>query len=376
MKPVTTNPFHFGKAVGGNDFCPRPELEEALRAKLVSGQNVLIQGDRRMGKTSLIRRTAQSVPGYTELYVDLFNVRTMDAVVKRLASAVAEVEPTSKWGMLLAKAFSFLSVSFSKAGFTINFNPGQKVTLESVDEVFAFLHKNRGGKWILIFDEFQGVLQVGEEEREALIARFRSKIQFLTNTPVIFAGSTRNQMHGIFNHPKSAFFKAAVTIDVGPLERDAFSEWLCSRFTLGVRRVNRDVLERVFDLASDVPGDVQQFCSAIWDVTASGSTFLEADIPRALDRVWEQEQRSNEQIVNSATPFQLQCLLALASSPELTPSSAAFLRLLDSQAHGPSVLKAFRRMETDGVLAKHGARFTFVNPYFREWLKARFPKQA
>lgn len=81
------NPFHFGKAVSGADFCPRTKLEAALREKLRAVQNTLVQGDRRMGKTSLIRRAAQSLPGYREIYVDLFGVRTIDAVVKRFAAA-------------------------------------------------------------------------------------------------------------------------------------------------------------------------------------------------------------------------------------------------------------------------------------------------
>ena len=51
------NPFKYGCVVDGEFFCPRPELERQLRAFAESGQNVVVQGERRMGKTSLIKHT-------------------------------------------------------------------------------------------------------------------------------------------------------------------------------------------------------------------------------------------------------------------------------------------------------------------------------
>ena len=90
------------------------------------------------------------------------------------------------------------------------FNPARPITLGSLHEVFALLKGARDGKWVVILDEFQEILKFSEEqERLAVIAQLRSSVQFLTATPVIFAGSSRNLMHGIFNHPQSAFFKGA-----------------------------------------------------------------------------------------------------------------------------------------------------------------------
>ena len=45
-------PFRYGCVVDGEYFCPRPELERQLRNYAESGQNLVIQGERRMGKTS------------------------------------------------------------------------------------------------------------------------------------------------------------------------------------------------------------------------------------------------------------------------------------------------------------------------------------
>ena len=51
------NPFKYGCVVDGEFFCPRPELERQLRAFAELGQNVVVQGERRMGSVS--RRQAR-----------------------------------------------------------------------------------------------------------------------------------------------------------------------------------------------------------------------------------------------------------------------------------------------------------------------------
>ena len=53
------NPFKYGSTVDGEHFCPRPELERKLASYIEAGQNVVIQGERRTGKTSLVLETVR-----------------------------------------------------------------------------------------------------------------------------------------------------------------------------------------------------------------------------------------------------------------------------------------------------------------------------
>jgi len=46
------NPFKYGCVVAGENYCRRPELQRQLSELVKSGQNVVVQGPRRMGKTS------------------------------------------------------------------------------------------------------------------------------------------------------------------------------------------------------------------------------------------------------------------------------------------------------------------------------------
>ena len=51
------NAFKYGCSVDGENFCARPKLAKSLSNYVESGQNLVIQGERRMGKTSLVKET-------------------------------------------------------------------------------------------------------------------------------------------------------------------------------------------------------------------------------------------------------------------------------------------------------------------------------
>ena len=83
------NPFKYGCIVDGDFFCPRPQLEKELRRLVESGQNVVVQGERRMGKTSLVCEAVRKARGVKLLYVDLLGIRSIADFCRKVTSAVA-----------------------------------------------------------------------------------------------------------------------------------------------------------------------------------------------------------------------------------------------------------------------------------------------
>ena len=78
------NPFKYGCIVNGDFFCPRPVLERELRRLIESGQNVVVQGERRMGKTSLVREAVGQIRGERLIYIDLYYIRSLSDFCKRV----------------------------------------------------------------------------------------------------------------------------------------------------------------------------------------------------------------------------------------------------------------------------------------------------
>ena len=62
------NPFKYGCVVAGENYCRRPELQRQLGELVKRGQIVVVQGPRRMGKTSLVVETVKSLRGWSRAF--------------------------------------------------------------------------------------------------------------------------------------------------------------------------------------------------------------------------------------------------------------------------------------------------------------------
>lgn len=364
------NPFKYGQVVSAEDFCPRPKLLKELKGFMMSGQNVVMQGERRIGKTSLIHETVHSVRRMRILYVDLLEIKTSDALCKRIAKAIVSMEHQDGFLEKIIKKLSLLKPSITVDPLTgqpsVSFDPAVSLQPDSIEgllDVITSAHKRK--PLVVVFDEFQDIMNL-KEAGEAL-AILRGKIQFHSKLPYIFAGSIRNRMDEIFNDPDSAFFKSAIPITVGPLDRKRFALFLQEKFAIGKRSIDPDMIERVFEIGEDVSGDVQQLCEALWEITSYKEQITQEKIPDALNLIFARESKGYEAILVQLTGQQLRCLVGLAKMGGETPQSKAFLQSVN--IHLPSsVKKALSRMEQLKIIFQYQGKYKFVNPFFKAWL--------
>ena len=71
-------PFKYGMIVDGENYCPRPELARQFSKLVAAGLNVVVQGERRMGKTSFVRETIRAMRGMELVYIDLYCVKSIE----------------------------------------------------------------------------------------------------------------------------------------------------------------------------------------------------------------------------------------------------------------------------------------------------------
>ena len=91
------NAFKYDCSVDGENFCARPELSKSLSNYVESGQNLVIQGERRIGKTSLVKETVASMRGWSILYADFMGVRSVPDVCNRIADALARFDSSDSF---------------------------------------------------------------------------------------------------------------------------------------------------------------------------------------------------------------------------------------------------------------------------------------
>jgi len=364
------NPFKYGSTVSGEYFCRRPELARTLAEYVKSGQDVVMQGERRMGKTSLVLETVRAMKGVALFHADLLCVRDVADLCQRLASAFARLEASAGF---LERALNALA----RLRPTLTIDPGtgapsvsveaaaasQATSLESVlDALAAYTAKHRT---CVVLDEFQDVLDIDDGER--VLAILRGRIQLDSRTCYVFLGSVRNRMTDIFMHPDSPFYRGAAPLPVGEIDPDAFFAFLRSRFATGRRAFPRAAFDAVCAIARNTPGDVQELCDAIWDCTDRGTTIGEEEIRRGLDVVFSRERDHYEIFVRRLTPLQMRVLSAIAARGGKAIYSTAFLAAASTR-NAASVRRAVDRLVKEGLVFHNAAEYRFVNPFFREWI--------
>jgi uncharacterized protein len=197
-----------------------------------------------------------------------------------------------------------------------------------------------------------------------------SPVISIYNVHYVFIGSLRKKMDSIFLGPQSPFFKSAIPMTIGPLTHEEFSTFLKRKFESGNRKINRDVLRKIFDISNEIPGDVQQFCEAIWSVTADGEAIKDDIIIKALELIFAREQKSYENYLSLLTDIQQKCLKAIAKEGGYNIFSLLFLK--SAGFNNPSsVRRAVTRLINLNILFDFEGAYRFVNPFFRAWLLQR-----
>jgi hypothetical protein len=101
-------------------------------------------------------------------------------------------------------------------------------------------------------------------------------------------------MDAIFTHHDSPFFKSAIPGTVDPLPYNEFSQFLRKKFTKGQRKNDDETLEKVFEMANNISGDIQQLCEVLWEVTSEREIIGMNKLKSALELIFSREQKSYE----------------------------------------------------------------------------------
>ncbi len=365
------NPFNYGHIVEKEDFCRRPELVKKLADSIKKGQNVYIQGERRIGKTSLICETIRKLKKYRILYIDLLEAKTSDDLLKRMILALISMEKKAGYFEKVLLKLSHIrpvaSIDPITGLPTLTVDASVELKPDSIPEILDLIssYHSKTKPLVVVFDEFQDVLNL-KDARQTL-AMLRSKIQFQSDIPYVFAGSIRNKMDSIFNDPDSAFFKSAIPVYVGPLDTDIFKQFIKNKFKRGKRQITAEALNSIFGICFNITGDIQQLCSALWDLTSSGDLISGEQMPAALERIFLHELKGYETILKIISRQQLKLLTALARLGGKAPMSSEFLKN-SGIAQASSVQRALSRLIKLRIVFHYENEYRFTNPFFRAWL--------
>ena len=160
------NPFRFGQVVENEAYCPRTALERRLKSRIQRGQNTVVLGNRRVGKTSLIWNVAARRRTYKVWYVDFLGIKSGQDFLTRGVQSLGSMDRHASVLERLLKALPRLTVSMSADPVTglptltptvapDVYNPESLVGLLGVVKDLAAKRKP-----VVVFDEFQEVAKM------------------------------------------------------------------------------------------------------------------------------------------------------------------------------------------------------------------------
>ena len=336
-----TNPFRYGSVVPGTDFCGRQDLIKQLSSCIKAGQNVVLHGERRIGKTSLFVETVRKIKKHRLLRINFMEVKNVDTLCKRILHAILAMERSGSRFDRLMKNLAYLRPAIGINPITgepsVSFDAMVQLPAEAIPGVLTLMKNLHHEKPLVVFlDEFQDIQRI-EEDPKAVLALLRGTIQ------------------------------SGLTITVGPLSHQDFKHYLAKKFQTGSLRVDPIALDKVFKITDGVTGDIQQLCEALWSVSG---VIGEERIAQALQLIFSREQTFYEVILARLTANYVRILKALAHVGGTQPTSSVFVR--QAAAFNVSAIpQALKRMENQRIVFHDGRQWRFSNPFFGAWLLAQ-----
>ena len=168
----------------------------------------------------------------------------------------------------------------------------------------------------------------------------------------------------MFDNPDSPFYKSALTMCVGEIDAGSFVAFLRGRFESGGRCVSDDTVREIVSAVAGVPGDAQQLCEAIWEVTSR--QVGKADVEPAMQIVFAREGDKFESFCERLSPVQFKLLVAIARLGGRETQSRSFL---DEAGIGnaASARKAAMRLCELRYVYFFKGEYRFSSMFFRAW---------
>lgn len=265
------NPFRYGTKVTGGSFYDRCEIKSSMMNVLDGGNNVVLYGPRRYGKSSLVAEMIEELraKGTVCVYLNMMNVASLGDFILAYSKAVYDqFSPTA--GALKSIAGFFKRVRPSlvlndegRPEMTFSFTTGAVGTAE-LREVFDLPAKlqARGQSAVIVIDEFQEVVELGLKGRFEQV--MRSVIENHQDIAYVFLGSKTHMLKRMFSAPARPFYRSAQTFSLELPPEDESRQFLVEKFGSVGFSVNEKVAGLIVELAGNVPYYLQALGSWIF----------------------------------------------------------------------------------------------------------------
>lgn len=388
--------FVSGKPVSKPHFTNRTKEIKQLYNDIVivkngAFTNLAILGQRRVGKTSLIKNTIslldedeQIIP----LFIDCFSVPSM----RRLSSYIADsaknaystkrndAEYLSRINTYVKKNIAtFLSkfneidisvASYVSLHFSMQDNSADEQILfeQSLNYLEQLGHK-KDVCFVVFLDEFSEIaLRWGDDFPKIL----RTISQQQTRVMYVLSSSAITYMNDLVYSGKSPFFKQLKPLFIGPLPAKETAAFVRSRLEIAGRTISDDAIDEIILRTSCLPDYVQRIGSSILSSTES-LEITSDDIRNAYyDMLISLDAHFNSLFIKLNENASAYGDIVISIAKYAKPSKIA----IDAGLKATSIHYYLPYLINLGIIEKTSkGNYEHVDPVFKEWILNKFQIQ-
>ncbi len=375
-----TNPFQFGDLALDDAFTDREEEVEELAADMRNGQNVLVYGPRRYGKTSLVLRASELAlaDGVLVAYCDLMKTPTKERFAAALAKTIYDDISAPSSQMLERAASIFrglrvrptMEIDPETGSLSFSFDASRRKrsgdiddTIEKLLELPQRLANERGRRAVLILDEFQEVVKLDKSFPNLMRAIFQTQPE----VGHVYLGSKRHVLDEIFNDKNEPFWRSAKRIEIGLIPAAKFEPFIKEQFARTDKGITDSALDLLLAASTGHPYGTQQLAYYVWSLVPAGRHANDDDVTAALTNVLRGERNYFSTLWDKATEHQRLLMLALAAEPSGLYSSDYQARYgLESASHVQRALTTLVKEEIVG--RNEDGDYAIIEPFLAAWL--------
>lgn len=372
------NPFRYGMRVRGCEFFDRTKIMRDIRNTLDGGNNVLVYGPRRYGKSSLVGEVFAAIrsEGNACIELNMMDIASLDDFVARYASAVyRELAPVSGALKHVSDLFRRVTPTLSldsegkpELRFSI---ASAKVGLDALREVLELPEKLCPPKRhvFVAMDEFQEVSELG------LGAQFertmRSVVEKQTHVSYVYLGSKTHLLERMFAAKSRPFYNSAQKFLLPRPPVDESAAFLINRFASVGIKLSQELSEDMVLKVDNVPYYLQALGSWTFNATTgrNGKSVSRNDINEGFDSLYSAERILLENTFISHPQSQRLLMRALAIEPASTfPED---YRRRHALASTSTVNTALRRLLAESTVDHQEGLYRLADPILAHHLSSQ-----
>lgn len=362
-------PFTTQQVVRGADFTDREEEVRRVLDALRGRGRLVLYGERRMGKSSVIAHARERFEGDGGLVIAV-DAWTLDDLGE-LNGAILRSLP-GRWLVgeraqrLLHTLRSLVSLSVDDDGRPVlglagaAREPGDPSgTLARILRAIDALAAAEERPVAVVMDEFQRLTELHEGAGGLL----RGAVQETGNVGYVLAGSIVGLVMELLG-PKGPFH-AMERMEIGAIDAEHLIAWMAHRFESNGVRASETVVRSLYERAAPVTEYILRLAKVAFRRGLEGGALTSSLVDRAFDEVVADYEGSFELIWDGLARGKRQVLRAVAAGEQRLTSREVMDRY--DVASSSAASYAVNQLRYDGILAP-GKPFRVSDPFFAAWV--------